>query len=92
MTSQVFKAKEVMDNSITLTKTAMSGAVIDTDRLVIGTEEGLLCIDLDREGNDPAGIFCLLSISCFPSASLSHIAGEGGRRWSIRIEPGLKPS
>jgi len=46
----VMKPKEVMDNSITLTKTAGSGAVIDTDRLVIGTEEGLLCIDLDREG------------------------------------------
>lgn len=46
----VFKPKEVMDNSITLTKTAGSGAVIDTDRLAIGTEEGLLCIDLDREG------------------------------------------
>ena len=41
-----------MDNSITLTKTAMSGALIDTDRLVIGTEEGLLCIDLDREGKE----------------------------------------
>ena len=51
---QVFKSKEVMDNSITLTKTAMSGAVIDTDRLVIGTEEGLLCIDLDREGKHPS--------------------------------------
>ena len=48
----VMKPKEVMDNSITLTKTAVSGAVIDTDRLVIGTEEGLLCIDLDREGTD----------------------------------------
>lgn len=46
----VFKPKEVMDNSITLIKTAGSGAVIDTDRLAIGTEEGLLCIDLDREG------------------------------------------
>ncbi|KAK4005018.1 hypothetical protein OUZ56_006742 [Daphnia magna] len=45
----VFKPKEVMDNSITLIKTAGSGAVIDTDRLAIGTEEGLLCIDLDRE-------------------------------------------
>ena len=53
-----------MDNSVTLTKTAMSGAVIDTDRLVIGTEEGLLCIDLDREGNvfkNRYKSFCILS-------------------------------
>lgn len=28
----------------------MSGAVIDPDRLVIGTEEGLFCLDLDRSG------------------------------------------
>ena len=47
----VFKPKEVMDNSITLTKTACCGAAIDTDRIVVGTEEGLLCIDLDREGS-----------------------------------------
>ena len=45
----VMKPKEVMDNSITLTKTAGSGALIDTDRLIIGTEEGLLCVDLDPE-------------------------------------------
>lgn len=28
----------------------MSGAIIDPDRLVIGTEEGLFCLDLDRSG------------------------------------------
>lgn len=28
----------------------MSGAIIDPDRLVIGTEEGLFCLDLDRNG------------------------------------------
>jgi len=27
----------------------MSGALIDMDRVVLGTEEGLLCVDLDRE-------------------------------------------
>jgi len=28
----------------------MSGTIIDPDRLVIGTEEGLFCLDLDRSG------------------------------------------
>ena len=46
----VTKPKEVMDNFITLTKTAGCGALIDTDRMVTGTKEGLLCVDLDREG------------------------------------------
>jgi hypothetical protein len=59
----VFKPKEVMDNSITLIKTAGSGAVIDTDRLAIGTEEGLLCIDLDREGG--ANSFATFQSDCF---------------------------
>lgn len=30
----------------------MSGAIIDPDRLVIGTEEGLYCLDLDRSGKN----------------------------------------
>ena len=57
----------------------MSGALIDNDRLVIGTEEGLLCVDLDREGKDILGTLyykttdltiqellrCKLEWSCF---------------------------
>lgn len=31
----------------------MSGAIIDPDRLVIGTEEGLFCLDLDHSGEFP---------------------------------------
>jgi len=31
-------------------KNVMSGTIIDPDRLVIGTEEGLFCLDLDRSG------------------------------------------
>lgn len=47
---QIFKAKELLDNTITITKNAMASAVIDPDRLVIGTEDGLYCIDLDQLG------------------------------------------
>ena len=43
----VFNPFEVMENSITRIKTVGSGAVID---IAMGTEEGLLCIYLDREG------------------------------------------
>ncbi|KAJ9576946.1 hypothetical protein L9F63_006472, partial [Diploptera punctata] len=44
----VFRAKELLDNTIAFIKNAMSGAIVDPDRLVIGTEEGLFCLDLDR--------------------------------------------
>lgn len=44
----IFRAKEVLDNTLAFIKNAMSGAIVDPDRLVIGTEEGLFCLDLDR--------------------------------------------
>lgn len=47
---QIFKAKELVDNTITITKNALASAIIDPDRLVIGTEDGLYCIDLDQLG------------------------------------------
>lgn len=40
-------------------KNVMSGAIIDPDRLVIGTEEGLFCLDLDRSGK-LSEIFCVI--------------------------------
>ncbi|XP_050527294.1 serine/threonine-protein kinase Genghis Khan [Daktulosphaira vitifoliae] len=46
--TMIFKAKELMDNTLSITKNAISSAVIDADRLVIGTEDGLYCIDLDQ--------------------------------------------
>lgn len=39
-----------MDSTFTITKNAMASAIIDPDRLVIGTEDGLYCIDLDQLG------------------------------------------
>ncbi|XP_042899175.1 serine/threonine-protein kinase Genghis Khan isoform X2 [Parasteatoda tepidariorum] len=45
----VFQAKEILDNTLTLIKSATSAAVIDPERIVLGTEEGLYCVDLDRE-------------------------------------------
>lgn len=47
---QIFRAKELLDNTLAIIKNVMSGAIIDPDRLVIGTEEGLFCLDLDRSG------------------------------------------
>lgn len=40
----------MLDNTQTFIKNTMSSAIVDPDRLVIGTEEGLFCLDLDRNG------------------------------------------
>jgi len=39
-----------VDSTFAITKNAMASAIIDPDRLVIGTEDGLYCIDLDQLG------------------------------------------
>ena len=44
--------KEVMDNTVTVIKNALSATPIDKDRLVVGTEDGLFCVDLERDGNN----------------------------------------
>lgn len=38
----------------------MASAIIDPDRLVIGTEDGLYCIDLDQ-----LGVYCYRNINLF---------------------------
>ena len=50
-TRTVYRAKELVDNTVTVTKSACCGAIVDPDRLVIGTDDGLFCVDLDRDGN-----------------------------------------
>ncbi|XP_029822572.1 serine/threonine-protein kinase MRCK alpha isoform X4 [Ixodes scapularis] len=45
----VFQAKEILDSTLVIIKNALSATVIDPDRIALGTEEGLYCVDLDRE-------------------------------------------
>ncbi|XP_043243359.1 serine/threonine-protein kinase Genghis Khan-like isoform X2 [Amphibalanus amphitrite] len=45
----VFRARQLLEPALTLIKSAMSAAIIDPDRLVVGTDEALYCVDLDRE-------------------------------------------
>jgi hypothetical protein len=48
----VYKCKEVLDNTVTVIRNALSATPIDKDRLVVGTEEGLYTVDLDRDGEE----------------------------------------
>ncbi|KAJ8981694.1 hypothetical protein NQ317_003415 [Molorchus minor] len=44
----VLVARELIDTSLALLKTTHTAVIIDPDRIVLGTEEGMFCIDLDR--------------------------------------------
>ena len=46
----VNRCKEVMDYTVSVIKNALSATPIDQDRMVVGTEDGLFCVDLDRDG------------------------------------------
>lgn len=46
----IFRVKEVLDSSLALIRGAQSSLIIDPDRILLGTEDGLYCIDLDRSG------------------------------------------
>ncbi|XP_076355418.1 serine/threonine-protein kinase MRCK alpha-like isoform X1 [Tachypleus tridentatus] len=46
---KVYEVKEIFDSTMAVTKNILSLAVIDQDRVVLGTEEGLYCMDLDRD-------------------------------------------
>jgi hypothetical protein len=59
----VYKCKEVLDNTVTVIRNALSATPIDRDRLVVGTEEGLYCVDLDRDGKGFSQ--CLIRVKIF---------------------------
>uniref|UniRef100_A0A336K2J9 non-specific serine/threonine protein kinase n=1 Tax=Culicoides sonorensis TaxID=179676 RepID=A0A336K2J9_CULSO len=44
----IFRIKEVLDSTVTLVRNAMSALIIDPDRILLGTEDGLYCMELDR--------------------------------------------
>ncbi|XP_077861643.1 serine/threonine-protein kinase MRCK beta [Saccoglossus kowalevskii] len=45
----VFRAREVCDNSLPLIRVAQCAAVVDPDRVLLGTDEGMFCIDLPKD-------------------------------------------
>ena len=55
----VFRCREVLDNTVSVIKNALSACLIDRDRLVVGTDDGLFCVDLDRDGKS---LKCTLSL------------------------------
>lgn len=46
----IFRVREVLDSSLSVLRGAQSALIIDPDRVLLGTEDGLFCLDLDRSG------------------------------------------
>lgn len=44
----IFRVKEVFDSSLAVIRCALSSLIIDPERILVGTEDGLFCLDLDR--------------------------------------------
>ena len=48
----IFRVREVLDSlALTVIRSALSSLIIDPDRILLGTEDGLFCIELDQSGN-----------------------------------------
>lgn len=46
----IFRVREVFDSTLSVVRGALSALIIDPDRMLLGTEDGLFCLDLDRSG------------------------------------------
>lgn len=44
----IFRIKELFDSSLNVIRNALSALIIDPERVLLGTEDGLYCLDLDR--------------------------------------------
>ena len=53
---QVYQAKEVIESNVQI-KQALCATIIDTDRVCLGTEDGLFCIELMKESKFKLGIW-----------------------------------
>lgn len=59
---QVYQAKEVIESNVQI-KQALCATIIDTDRVCLGTEDGLFCIELMKESKFEPGILNQMRIS-----------------------------
>jgi serine/threonine-protein kinase MRCK len=59
----IFRLKEVLDSSLSTIRNALSSLIIDPERLLMGTEDGLFCLDLDRSGEFELVVSFFLQIS-----------------------------
>ena len=44
----ILKVKEILDSSLSVVRNALCGLIVDQDRVILGTDDGLYCVELDR--------------------------------------------
>lgn len=44
----ILKVKEILDSALSVVRNALCGLIVDHDRIILGTDDGLFCIELDR--------------------------------------------
>lgn len=79
----IFRVREVLDSTLSVIRGALSALIIDPDRILLGTEDGLFCLDLDRSGmffiynsgikRCCAGIDCRASVSYYCFVLYHHL-------------------
>ncbi|XP_078344292.1 serine/threonine-protein kinase MRCK alpha-like isoform X3 [Oculina patagonica] len=83
--TQVYQAKEVIESNVQI-KQALCATIIDTDRVCLGTEDGLFCIELMKESMSRIGDNKKVSqIEMLPDEQLLVLIS--GRNRQIRLYP-----
>nr|XP_058949041.1 serine/threonine-protein kinase MRCK alpha-like isoform X2 [Pocillopora verrucosa] len=83
--TQVYQAKEVTESNPQI-KQALCATIIDTDRVCLGTEDGLFCIELMKESSSRIGDNKKVSqIEMLPDEQLLVLIS--GRNRQIRLYP-----
>lgn len=44
----ILKVKEILDSTLSVVRNALCGLIVDQDRVILGTDDGLFCVELDR--------------------------------------------
>ncbi|XP_068751786.1 serine/threonine-protein kinase MRCK alpha-like isoform X3 [Montipora capricornis] len=83
--TQIYQAKEVIESNVQI-KQALCATIIDTDRVCLGTEDGLFCIELMKESTSRIGDNKKVSqIEMLPDEQLLVLIS--GRNRQIRLYP-----
>ncbi|XP_015747480.1 PREDICTED: serine/threonine-protein kinase MRCK alpha-like [Acropora digitifera] len=82
---QIYQAKEVIESNVQI-RQALCATIIDTDRVCLGTEDGLFCIELPKESTSRIGDNKKVSqIEMLPDEQLLVLIS--GRNRQIRLYP-----
>ncbi|KAK2561476.1 Serine/threonine-protein kinase MRCK alpha [Acropora cervicornis] len=82
---QIYQAKEVIESNVQI-RQALCATIIDTDRVCLGTEDGLFCIELMKESTSRIGDNKKVSqIEMLPDEQLLVLIS--GRNRQIRLYP-----